>query len=197
MFSIISVCLLDPSPSAFWNLHHRHPACCIMSDIFHMLWILICGINKIFWSLGRYDPPLKVLQQHLQATSDWWRSIKVLWSQCQRAAYSHLQRFLYFGPHVCHVMGICSEGRNSYSIKRSLYFFSFLLFTDENSSKIFQCFYTTTKYSPLIVFELLNSLWLLISQIKNDFLNCIKCQSGPYPAGLYYIVLLNVALSFS
>lgn len=127
MFSIISVCLLDPSPSAFWNLHHRHPACCIMSDIFHMLWILICGINKIFWSLGRYDPPLKVLQQHLQATSDWWRSIKVLWSQCQRAAYSHLQRFLYFGPHVCHVMGICSEGRNSYSIKRSLYFF-FLFF---------------------------------------------------------------------
>lgn len=92
MFSIISVCLLDPSPSAFWNLHHRHPACCIMSDIFHMLWILICGINKIFWSLGRYDPPLKVLQQRLQATSDWWRSIKVLWGQCQRAAYSDLQR---------------------------------------------------------------------------------------------------------
>lgn len=109
MFSIISVCLLDPSPSGFCNLHHRHPACCIMSDIFHMLWILICGINKIFWSLGRYDPPLKVLQQRLQATSDWWRSIKVLWGQCQRAAYSHLQRFLYFGGMIDHMSAMSWE----------------------------------------------------------------------------------------
>ncbi len=64
------------SSSAFKNPCQRRAACRIMSDIVHMQWILLGGINKKVGALGRWGPPLKVLQRSLGATADWWRPHK-------------------------------------------------------------------------------------------------------------------------
>lgn len=78
---------------------HVYAPCCITSDVLHMQWILLCGINKIVGSLDRYAP-LPTPSRSFSAPCRWQlidgSLMKVSWGQCQRALDSRLQWYLCF-----------------------------------------------------------------------------------------------------
>lgn len=121
LYVVVSVRPSAQCSSPFRNLCHRHPACRIMSDILHMKLILLCGINKIVRSPDRYWPPLKVFQRSLRETADWWRPHKGFMRPMSKGLVLSPAVIPMFrrnnGPPVWFIMGICSEGMNSYSLK--------------------------------------------------------------------------------